>query len=259
MTTDPASPSSTWSRLRDRARADPRIPRALAGLGGVGLFASLVGEWLRMSLSYYVDGREVSELVRAPAPVTLADLGPYGTGWVLGVLTLLVCLTLAMAAGQPRVRAAARTTGQAVAVVLVGLLLVVGAVLTDPGLRDQLLVDPDLREALLTVRSPRELELVVSLGFGRGLAAALAGLALAGPALWLLGSVPATDSAADPAHDPAADPVAGPAADSAAGPGGPGASAAEPAPGPEPAAPGPPDLRVTAEPFDPREAGQEWR
>lgn len=226
--------TGTWSQRHRRFGADPRISRTLAGLAGLALLASLVGEWFQMSLSYRTGGFEGTQFSSPSTPVPLGELGPYGIGWLLGTLGLLVCLALAMTAKQPRMRAAARAVGQTVTVVLAGLLLVLGAILMDPELRNILLLDLTLREVLLNASVVEELGLTVSLEAGRGLIAALVGLGLSWLALWLSG-VGGTAKTPTPAS--VADPVA--------------------ADEPEAGDAGPDDLRVApARPFNALEGGQ---
>lgn len=144
----------------------PAVPRALAGLGGVAMFGSLVGEW---------------QVVTPPAgdlpgdgaggdAFGLAYTLVWGMGWVVGGMLLAVCGGLTLA-GQPAMRRYARTIGLVVAAVNLGILAAAAASLDG----ESLFVAP--------VQG-------VEITLGRGVYAAFASVLLIGAALWLARTEP---------------------------------------------------------------------
>ncbi|MEV0153496.1 hypothetical protein AB0H57_07110 [Micromonospora sp. NPDC050686] len=96
---------------------DHRLPLALAGLGGAAAIASLVGEWVVLTLPN--GGPEGNQTVRVPNGV--GDIGGFGIGYLLGLLGLAVAVALAVR-GTAAVRPNARVAGLALAVAVAAVL-----------------------------------------------------------------------------------------------------------------------------------------
>ncbi|MEU1243731.1 hypothetical protein ABZ388_25540 [Micromonospora parva] len=118
-----------WS-LAGLAR-DPRLPLLLAGLGAVAAIASLLGEWLVMSLPN--GGPEGNSTIEVPAGVS--EVGGFGVGYLVGLLALVCTVVLALR-GTAAVRPNARLAGLALAGALLALLVAATATLDDPSQRD---------------------------------------------------------------------------------------------------------------------------
>ncbi|MEU4552599.1 hypothetical protein [Micromonospora violae] len=118
-----------WS-LADFAH-DPRLPLLLAGLGAVAAVASLVGEWLVISLPN--GGPEGNMTIEVPAGVS--EVGGFGVGYLVGLLALVCTVALALR-GTPAVRPNARLAGLTLAGALLALLVAATATLDDPRQRD---------------------------------------------------------------------------------------------------------------------------
>ena len=118
-----------WS-LADLAQ-DPRLPLLLAGLGAVAAVASLVGEWLVMSLPN--GGPEGNTTIKVPAGVS--EVGGFGVGYLVGLLALVCAVALALR-GTAAVRPNARLAGLTLAGALLALLVAATASLDDPGQRN---------------------------------------------------------------------------------------------------------------------------
>src|SRR5688500_18735832 len=112
---EPASPAPSGRSLSGLSR-DRRLPLVPAGLGAAAGFASLVGEWLVMTVPG--GGPEGDTPVRVPGGV--ADVGGFGVGYLVGLLALVVGVALALR-GTTAVRHNARVAGLALAVALLGL------------------------------------------------------------------------------------------------------------------------------------------
>ncbi|MCX5068295.1 hypothetical protein OOJ91_20865 [Micromonospora lupini] len=110
---------------------DPRLPVLLAGLGAVAGVASLLGEWLVMTLPN--GGPAGSTSVDVPAGVS--DTGGFGVGWLVGLLGLVCIVALALR-GTPAVRPNARLVGFTLSGALLALLVAATATLDDAGQRN---------------------------------------------------------------------------------------------------------------------------
>ncbi|MFD6681169.1 hypothetical protein [Micromonospora parva] len=110
---------------------DPRLPLLLAGLGAVAAIASLLGEWLVMSLPN--GGPEGNSTIEVPAGVS--EVGGFGVGYLVGLLGLVCTVVLALR-GTAAVRPNARLAGLALAGALLALLVAATATLDDPSQRD---------------------------------------------------------------------------------------------------------------------------
>ncbi|BCJ59504.1 hypothetical protein [Micromonospora endophytica] len=125
-TQDEESPTS--GRLRRAFTGlggDQRVPLLLAGLGAVAALASLLGEWVTITLP--TGGGDGVTPVEMPSGVS--EIGGLGVGYLVGILLLGVVVALALR-GTPAVRANARVAGLALAVGL-GALLVATVVTLD--------------------------------------------------------------------------------------------------------------------------------
>ncbi|MET7948186.1 hypothetical protein [Micromonospora sp. NPDC005324] len=118
-----------WS-LADLVQ-DPRLPLLLAGLGAVAAIASLVGEWLVMSVPN--GGPEGNTTIKVPAGVS--DVGGFGVGYLFGLL-VLVCIVALSLRGTAAVRPNARLAGLTLAGALLALLVAATASLDNPGERN---------------------------------------------------------------------------------------------------------------------------
>ncbi|WP_428962861.1 hypothetical protein [Micromonospora fluostatini] len=168
--------------LSDLGR-DRRLPPVLAGLGAVAAVASLVGEWLVMTVPN--SGPEGNTALRIPGNVS--EVGGFGVGYLVGLLALSGVVALALG-GTPTVRRNARTAGLALAAALLALLVATGFALDDPGQRT-LFYSPE---------DGFEVE------YGRGLVMAFVGCLFLAAALQLSGSgrrPAATGGRADDAGD----------------------------------------------------------
>ncbi|MBG6101339.1 hypothetical protein IW249_001753 [Micromonospora vinacea] len=177
-----------WS-LADFAR-DPRLPLLLAGLGAVAAIASLVGEWLVMSLPN--GGPEGNATIEVPAGVS--EVGGFGVGYLVGLLALVCAVALALR-GTAAVRPNARLAGLTVAGALLALLVAATASFDNPGQRN-------------FFYSPQD---GFQVEYGRGLVMAFAACVLFAAALRLAPAAPA-GAFAGPADDdrPADAPAARP-------------------------------------------------
>ncbi|MCG5435052.1 hypothetical protein [Micromonospora foliorum] len=118
-----------WS-LADFTR-DPRLPLLLAGLGAVAAIASLVGEWLVMSLPN--GGPEGNATIEVPAGVS--EVGGFGVGYLVGLLALVCTVALALR-GTAAVRPNARLAGLTLTGALLALLVAATASFDNPGQRN---------------------------------------------------------------------------------------------------------------------------
>ncbi|MEU5907998.1 hypothetical protein [Micromonospora sp. NPDC047527] len=109
---------------------DPRLPVLLAGLGAVAGVASLVGEWLVMTLPN--SGPVGTSTIDVPAGVS--DIGGFGIGYLVGLLGLVCAVVLALR-GTAAVRPNARLLGLTLAAALLALLIAATATLNDSGQR----------------------------------------------------------------------------------------------------------------------------
>ncbi|MEU8211898.1 hypothetical protein AB0B85_22195 [Micromonospora sp. NPDC049044] len=110
---------------------DPRLPLLLAGLGAVAGVASLIGEWLVMSLPN--GGPDGESTIEVPAGVS--EVGGFGVGYLVGLLGLVCTVALALR-GTAAVRPNARLVGLTLAGALLTLLVAATATLDDPSQRN---------------------------------------------------------------------------------------------------------------------------
>ncbi|NJC15566.1 hypothetical protein F4558_005392 [Micromonospora profundi] len=148
---------------------DPRLPLLLAGLGGVAGVASLIGEWLVMTLPN--SGPVGTSTIDVPAGVS--DIGGFGVGYLVGLLGLVCTVALALR-GTASVRQNARLMGLALAGSLLALLIAATATLNDSGQRTYFYAPQD----------------GFRVEYGRGLVMAFVACVLLGAALRLAPSAP---------------------------------------------------------------------
>ncbi|MFI6822904.1 hypothetical protein ACIBJE_18395 [Micromonospora sp. NPDC050187] len=146
---------------------DPRLPVVLVGLGGAAALASLMGEWLVMTVPE--NGPEGSGSLRVPGGVS--EVGGFGVGYLVGLLGLTGAAALALG-GTRDARRNARVLGSGLAVALLALLSAAAVSLGDS----------TRRSLFYSADSGFQVE------YGRGLVMAFAGVALLGAALRLSGS-----------------------------------------------------------------------
>ncbi|MBL6277148.1 hypothetical protein JMF97_13365 [Micromonospora fiedleri] len=116
--------TSRWRSALGGLGHDHRVPLLLAGLGVAATLASLLGEWVTVTLP---TGGERIEL-----PSTVSEIGGLGVGYLVGMLMLGVSVALALR-GTDAVRANARVAGFALAVGLVAVLVATAVALEDGG------------------------------------------------------------------------------------------------------------------------------
>lgn len=163
---DPAPRSRVGRSLAGLAR-DHRLPPVLAGLGAVAAVASMVGEWLVMTLP--TGNPEAPDgLTRIPSGVS--DVGGFGVGYLVGILGLCGAVALALR-GTSGVRHNARVAG-------LGLAAAVLAVLTATALS----LDSSGQRALFLA-----MEEGFRVEYGRGLVSAFLATALLAAALHVSG------------------------------------------------------------------------
>ncbi|MFG1838252.1 hypothetical protein ACGFH8_07425 [Micromonospora sp. NPDC049175] len=163
---------------------DPRLPLLLAGLGAVAGVASLVGEWLVMSLPN--GGPEGEATIEVPAGVS--EVGGFGVGYLVGLLGLVCTVALALR-GTAAVRPNARLAGLTLAGALLALLVAATATLDDPGQRNFFYSPQDGFRA----------------EYGRGVVMAFAACVLFAAALRLAPTAPPGAFAGPPDGDPSDD------------------------------------------------------
>lgn len=109
---------------------DHRLPPVLAGLGAVAAVASLIGEWLVITVPN--DGPDGSTTVRVPSGV--ADIGGFGIAYLIGLLCLAGAVALALR-GTGEVRHNARVAGLGLAAAVLAVLTAAAVSLDDSGRR----------------------------------------------------------------------------------------------------------------------------
>ena len=109
---------------------DRRLPPVLAGLGAVAAVASLIGEWLVMTIPN--EGPEGNTTIRVPRGV--ADVGGFGIAYLVGLLGLACAVALALRGTGP-VRQNARVAGLGLAAAMLTVLTATALSLDDSGLR----------------------------------------------------------------------------------------------------------------------------
>jgi hypothetical protein len=164
---------AAFARFMHGARLDDRAVPAIAGLGAVALFVSLVTEWQTTTVE--VSGSEFDTGQFQDVGAGVGDLGSWGTGYLMGVFGVVAATALALF-GAPAVRRHARLAGLGVAGTLLALLVAITAELS--------------RNSMVTpVYYIAEQEPATS--YRSGLYLAFAGAAALGLALYLAGRLPA--------------------------------------------------------------------
>ncbi|MDG4804084.1 hypothetical protein [Micromonospora sp. WMMD980] len=163
-----AAPSGRVGRSLAGLGRDHRLPPVLAGLGAVAVLASLIGEWLVITVPN--EGEDGNTTFRLPSGV--AEIGGFGAAYLVGLLGLSVAVALALR-GAPAVRQHARIAGLGLAATLIGVLVAAAASLQQLA-----------RHVLFF---PTEQRLQVE--HGRGLITAFLAVALLAAALHLAGRV----------------------------------------------------------------------
>ncbi len=163
--TEPESSGRAARSLAALGR-DRRLPPVLTGLGAVAAIASLIGEWLAITVPAETRGDD------APARLTsgISEIGGFGTAYLVGLLGLSVAVGLALR-GAPAVRQHARLAGLGLAAGVLGVLVATASSL------EQL-----ARRILFFVGEQR-----LQVEHGRGLVSAFVAVALLAAALHLAG------------------------------------------------------------------------
>ncbi|MGV9763283.1 MULTISPECIES: hypothetical protein [Micromonospora] len=162
---EPESPGRAGRSLAALGR-DRRLPPVLTGLGAVAAIASLIGEWLAITVPAETRGDD------APTRLTsgISEIGGFGTAYLVGLLGLSVAVGLALR-GAPAVRQHARLAGLGLATGVLGVLVATAASL------EQL-----ARRILFFVGEQR-----LEVEHGRGLVSGFVAVALLAAALHLAG------------------------------------------------------------------------
>jgi hypothetical protein len=159
------------SRLLAGSRLDDRTVPALAGLGAVAVFVSLVSPWQSSTI-------ESNEVVNGPqqqtAEIGLTYLGTWGPAYLIGVFAVVACAALVLF-GAPAVRRHARLAGLGVAGALFAMVVALAVELS----QNSLIYPAYFVEQQPPTSSPRT-----------GLYLALGGVAALGVALYFAGQLP---------------------------------------------------------------------
>ncbi|EWM66874.1 MULTISPECIES: hypothetical protein [Micromonospora] len=177
---EPESPGRAGRSLAALGR-DRRLPTVLAGLATVAAVASLIGEWLIITVP--AEARDDD----APTRLTsgISEIGGFGVAYLVGLLGLSVALALALR-GAPAVRRHAALAGLGLSAGVLGVLVATAASL------EQL-----ARRILFFVGDQR-----LDVEHGRGLVTAFLAVALLAAALHLAGrSAGDTPADEEPDHD----------------------------------------------------------
>ncbi|WP_406039617.1 hypothetical protein OG799_29090 [Micromonospora sp. NBC_00898] len=177
---EPAPPGRVGRSLAGLGR-DRRLPLVLAGLGAVAAVASLIGEWLVMTVPN--GGPEGTTLIRVPGGV--ADVDGFGVGYLVGLFGLAGAVALALR-GTAAVRPNARVAG-------LGLALAILAVLTATAFS----LDHSGQRTLFYSS-----EAGFQVDYGRGLVTAFLATVLLGAALYLSGRTVPPPAAAGSGAEP---------------------------------------------------------
>ncbi|MFE9689749.1 hypothetical protein [Micromonospora sp. NPDC005806] len=162
---EPAPPGRFGASLAGLAR-DHRVPPVFAGLGAVAAIASLIGEWLVMTVPNA--GPDGNTAVRVPSGV--ADVGGFGVGYLVGLLGLAGAVALALW-GTAAVRQNARVAGLGLAAAVLAALTAAAVSLDDSGQRTLFFSSED----------------GFRVDYGRGLVSAFVATVLLAVALYLSG------------------------------------------------------------------------
>ncbi|MET7966083.1 hypothetical protein [Micromonospora sp. NPDC005305] len=182
---EPARPGRVGRSLAGLGR-DHRLPPVLAGLGAVAAVASLIGEWLVVTVPN--EGPEGNSTVRLPSGV--GQVSGFGVAYLVGLLGLAVAVALALR-GAPAVRQHARIAGLGLAAALLAVLAATAASLEELS-----------RRALFFPTDQR-----LQVEHGRGLVTAFLAVVLLAAALHLSGRAGAEPGGR--ADEPAAEPAGG--------------------------------------------------
>ncbi|TCB92728.1 hypothetical protein E0H26_24105 [Micromonospora zingiberis] len=177
--TEDEEPAGT-GRLRQALAGlgrDHRVPLLLAGLGTAAALASLLGEWVTVTIP--TGGADSSDPVEMPSSVS--EIGGLGIGYLVGMLVLGATVALALR-GTVAVRPNARVAGFALAVGLLAVLVATAVSLDDGGRRAVVYSGDD----------------GFSVEFGRGLIMAFVAVLLFAAALARTSSGPDGSAAAEP-------------------------------------------------------------
>ncbi|RZU51080.1 hypothetical protein EV385_2879 [Krasilnikovia cinnamomea] len=172
---DESGPERPRRRLADWAgglAADRRLVPLAAALGGVALGASLISEWQVTAVDATVFGD--GQVGTKPLSATVADLGAWGGGYLVGLFPLVTAVVLVLF-GPRTGRRYARLVGLSTAGVLLALLAAATA---------------HLRHASGVLGSVFTVQLgddQLKLTYGRGIWCALFGVAAVMLALYLAG------------------------------------------------------------------------
>ncbi len=172
-------PSGRAGRTLAALGRDRRLPTVLAGLATVAAVASLIGEWLIITVP--AEARDDD----APTRLTsgISEIGGFGVAYLVGLLGLSVALALALR-GAPAVRRHAALAGLGLSAGVLGVLVATAASLQQLA-----------RRILFFVGDQR-----LDVEHGRGLATAFLAVALLAAALRLAGR-PAGDAPVDEEPD----------------------------------------------------------
>lgn len=121
----PAVRRPVLSRLLTGVRLDDRAVPALAGLGAIAVFVSLVNAWQVTTVDISEFGGESPQDVS----VGLTDLGVWGAAYLIGVFALAACAALVLF-GVPAVRRHARLAGLGVGGALLATVVALGVELS---------------------------------------------------------------------------------------------------------------------------------
>jgi hypothetical protein len=171
------------SRLLSGARPDYRAVPALAGLGGVAVFVSLISPWQVTMVDLSEAGTEPPRSVDSG----LTELGSWGAAYLLGVLGVAACAALVLF-GAPAVRRHARLAGLGVSGALLAMMVALTVELSQNSLTYPIYFVGQVPES-----SPRS-----------GLYLALVGVAALGVAQYLAGLLPRPAGAGERAEEGAA-------------------------------------------------------
>jgi hypothetical protein len=172
---EPTSPGRVGRSLAGLGR-DRRLPLVPAALGAAAAFASLVGEWLVMTVPN--GGPEGGTTIRVPGGVS--DVGGFGVGYLVGLFALVTAVALTLR-GSAAVRRDARVAGLALSAALLTVLAATAFSLDDSGQRTLFYSSED----------------GFRVEYGRGLVMAFVACALLAVALHLAGRVDAGRPDAD--------------------------------------------------------------
>ncbi|MDT5039754.1 MAG: hypothetical protein QOE51_739 [Actinoplanes sp.] len=172
-------PARRWRGLRFSITAwahgladDRRVVPLTAVLGGFALFASLISEWQVTDVDATVLGE--GQVGTRPLVTTIADLGAWGGGYLIGLFGLVAATVLVLFGPAPG-RSYARLAGLSTAGVLAGLLAAVGSELGDTSRPLGQIFMVGLNDDQFTI------------SYGRGLWCAVFGVAALAATLFLAG------------------------------------------------------------------------